>query len=142
MTGKLVPLTPPEEPTMTDDIDILDPEGQEIAVPGGSIRVSPIKAGQIPAILRLLLPIFSQLNELARGDLDGLKILELVSEYGDQVAQAVVIATGEPPERIAALRFDLYLEVVGAVIMVNKDFFLRSLTNFLTTWRGLTAQAA
>ena len=111
-----------------EDLDILDDAPPTlIVVPGGDIAVRPLTMGQLPRFSKALVPILEQVESLARGDLDGLQILRLIGDHGDLVTDAVSIATDQPRERIAKLTPDYFMELLGAVISVNKDFFVRRL---------------
>ena len=73
-----------------NDLDTLVPQGSEVTLAGETLRILPLKVGQMPAFVRAISPMMQQ---LARDHIDW---LDLFGMHGDALLTAVSIATGKP----------------------------------------------
>lgn len=104
-------------------LDTYIPEVRHPLIGGKSVTVAPLKVRQIPPFLRAAGPAVSA---LFAGDLsDALKI------HGEELIQAMAVATGEPADWLGGLEADEFLLLVGEVVEINADFFVHRVTPVL-----------
>lgn len=103
---------------MTADLERLVPPTITVMVGGESLLLSPVRLGQLPALVRAAAPIF---DRLASGN-----VVQVLLEEPDAVLHAVQAATGIERARIDALALDEAVDLVAAVIELNADFFTRA----------------
>lgn len=92
-----------------------------VEVGGASLEITPVRVGEIPALLRALGP--------AAEGLGGAEIdwLALLAAHGDGVLDAMAIAAHTTRAWIDALAMDEAVRLAGALLEVNADFFSRRL---------------
>lgn len=104
----------------------LPPVANTIVIGGESLDLTPIRVGELPALSRAIQPIVSSLSD-PQPDW-----IALISEHGDAVIDAVVIAARRPREWVANLDLDDAVRLASAVFEVNADFFIRRLLPSMT----------
>ncbi len=107
----------------------IDPQGRPPVLFGGErVQVKPLTVGQLPAFARAIKPIFGTLEEaFTTGSLSAGLILDLAADHGEQVVEAISVATAVPVEKINQATPDELLMLVVEVMSINRDFLLRRL---------------
>ncbi len=90
-----------------------------VAVGGRELAITPVRVKELPAMLRACEPIF---GALADGDL-----LAALLADPDSVIAAVAVGARLPRAEVDALDTAELVELGGAVMQVNADFFARRL---------------
>ncbi|MEO6518825.1 MAG: DUF6631 family protein [Pseudoxanthomonas sp.] len=120
---------------MTDELDVLEPQGTEVTYRGERLVIQPLAVGMLPKFVRLARPVIdvlmdAKLDEAAVGaDVDVL--MDLIGEHGDKCFDAAALVTGRPREWIEGGPIDEFFALAQAVIQVNRDFFTRKLAPLL-----------
>ena len=102
------------------DLDTLVPQATEVVIGGETVRLSPLKVGQLPGFLRAISPVMQQISS---ADIDWLL---LFGERGDDLLSAIAIAVGKPRAWVDDLAADEAILLAAKVIEVNADFFTRT----------------
>lgn len=102
------------------DLDTLVPQATEVVIGGETVRLSPLKVGQLPSFLRAISPVMQQISS---ADIDW---LSLFGERGDDLLSAIAIAVGKPRAWVDDLAADEAILLAAKVIEVNADFFTRT----------------
>jgi hypothetical protein len=102
------------------DLDTLVPQATEVVIGGETVRLSPLKVGQLPGFLRAISPVMQQISS---ADIDW---LSLFGERGDDLLSAIAIAVGKPRVWVDELAADEAILLAAKVIEVNADFFTRT----------------
>jgi hypothetical protein len=98
-------------------LDAFLPQARSVSVGGRTLSILPLRVKQIPAFAKAIAPAMSR---IASGDIIG-----AVAEHGEQIIDAVSIATGAERDFVEALEADAFLELASVVMEVNADFFAR-----------------
>ena len=106
------------------ELEKIAPIPVRVDVGGERISITPIKTRELPAMMRAVSPI---LTEIQRGD-----IVAALAANADALIDAV--ATGARLERswVNGLDVDDLVILAGAVIESNADFFVRRVMPILT----------
>jgi len=102
------------------DLNTYFPEVRHLLIGGKSVSVAPLKVRQIPPFMRAIGPAAALLFS---GDMAG-----ALAWHGEELIQAVAVATGEPAAWLGDLDADEFLRLVGEVVEVNADFFAHRVT--------------
>jgi hypothetical protein len=102
------------------DLDTLVPQATEVTIGGETVRITPLKVGQLPGFLRAISPVMQQISS---ADIDW---LSLFGERGDDLLSAIAIAVGKPRAWVDELAADEAILLAAKVIEVNADFFTRT----------------
>lgn len=119
---------------MTDE-HVIEPESRTVLLDGEPLQVKPVTVGRLPRFLRAIKPVLATMQG------EELDLFAAFADHGEQVIEALSIATGLPVARIEVLELDAALDLARAVIEVNLDFFARRVTPAiaqLTTVAGPT----
>lgn len=103
-----------------DPLAALPPVLTTVTIRGESIELSPLRVGELPALLRVLQPIAHDITPEPEW-------LRLISAHGERVIEALAIASRRPPTWVAELALDQAVRLADAVFEVNADFFLQQL---------------
>lgn len=119
-----------------EDVSVLEAASREVAYRGETLRVTPLKVGQIPRFLRIVRPMFGALGgaALSPGSAAGgveLDIMQLVADHGEALIEAVAVATGKPADWVGQGEADEFAHLVKAVLEVNADFFAKKVAPLL-----------
>ncbi len=101
-----------------DEINILVPEPVVVDIAGEGMEVTPLRVGELPAMLKAVRPFATQLE----ADPDWLALL---GEHGEALLDALAIACRRPREWVDGLALDEALKLAAAVFEVNADFFVQ-----------------
>jgi hypothetical protein len=102
------------------DLDTLVPQATEVTIGGETVRITPLKVGQLPGFLRAISPVMQQISS---ADIDW---LSLFGERGDDLLSAIAIAVGKPRAWVDELAADEAILLAAKVIEVNADFFTQT----------------
>ena len=102
------------------DLDTLVPQATEVVIGGETVRLSPLKVGQLPGFLRAISPVMQQISSA------NIDWLSLFGERGDDLLSAIAIAVGKPRAWVDDLAADEAILLAAKVIEVNADFFTRT----------------
>jgi len=103
-----------------DDFDAFPPVPVTLDVGSDTLELTPIRVGEVPALLQAVRPFVGQLS--AEPDW-----FALLAEHGEDLLRAIAIASRRPPEWVAALALDDAVRLATAVFEVNADFFVQRL---------------
>ncbi len=95
---------------------------------GSTLEIRPLKVRQIQPFARAVSAVLPAV-QVVGGKLD---LLPLVTEHGNDLAQAVAVAVERPLDWVGALDADTFVRLAGAVVEVNADFFVRRLMPAVT----------
>ena len=113
------------------DFDVLETAHSAIVdYAGQPIEIKPLTIGQLPKFVRAVRPVIDALSNL-----DGLlagddaetaflsQAMTLIETHGDELQLAMASAVNVPLDRIAHGNLIEFVNLVQAVIRVNRDFF-------------------
>lgn len=122
---------------------VLEPVSREATVKGETLKVTPLKVGQIPAFTRAIRPVFAAFaglfssiplgkqagegGETQEIEVDFQMLAGLIEEHGETMIKAVAIATRKDAKEIEDLELDEFVGLARAIIEVNADFFARAM---------------
>lgn len=110
----------------TDDLSVIEPIAAKVPFMGTEYDITPLKVGQLPKFARAIKGIGAEgLASLETGDIAS--IFELIAEHGEQIIEAVSIASRIDRAKIEEADSDELILLVSAVMRVNADFFARRL---------------
>lgn len=111
-----------------DGLEVIEPIATTVTFNGRELTISPLKVGQIPAFARHIKPISSQLIAAMSGKVDAAAIMDMLADSGEDVIEAVSIASGVPGDELRDTTPDALINLAVSVIKVNADFFKGRLT--------------
>lgn len=106
---------------------IIDVQQIKVTLRSGDICVEPMKMAVIKKFSEAVKPVFGQLAEMATNKEKQQNIPELITEHYDDLAGLVCIASPVTKDAIDNMYPDEFIQLVGACIEVNADFFMKSL---------------
>lgn len=101
------------------DLDALANTPLTVTVGGRPVDITPIRVVELPAMLRACEPIFTQLSA---GD-----VAAALLQNPDAAIVAIAVGARLTRAEIDALALDELIDLGGAVLQVNADFFARRL---------------
>jgi hypothetical protein len=101
------------------NFDAFPPTPQSLEIAGVELPITPIRVGEIPALLAAVQPFAHRLGD---GDPDW---LELLSDHGEALIKAVAVASRQPQDWVAALAMDDAIRLATTLFEVNADFFVQ-----------------
>ena len=118
-----------------ESFDVLETKQLTVKYAGEVLEIRPLTIGQLPSFVRNIRPVFASLAHAetvheAGGDVVDI-VMEIIADHGEGLQKAMGIAVGKPVEFIQAGQADEFLELVKAVIGINRDFFGRRLVQML-----------
>ena len=116
---------PPEK-----GMEIFGPEPEELKTSIGNIRVSPMVMKQIRSFMvhaEKLLPMVQGMLENG-GEIN---ITQLIAADDDAFMKSIAAAVSVPADKLDELLPDEFIRVVTKVVVVNLDFFVRTLPQVL-----------
>ena len=102
-----------------NDFASFPPPPQALEIAGLTLALSPIRIGELPALLAAIQPFAS---ELAAGEPDWLGLL---GTQGEGLLEALALAARQPKEWVQALTLEEAVRLATAVFEVNADFFVQ-----------------
>lgn len=110
---------------MAGEYDVIAPPSTTVKFKGGDLTIAPLKVGQIPAFARAIKPIASAMGMTG---LDVASIMMLFADYGENIIEAVSIASGVSQDQLNDSTADELVELASTILKVNADFFKGRLT--------------
>jgi hypothetical protein len=107
------------------DLEVIAPTPTVAIFKGRDIPISPLKVGQIPAFARAIKPIGGAIGQTG---VDVASIMLLVADYGENIVEAVSIASGVSVDELNDSTADELVGLASSVLKVNADFFKGRLT--------------
>ena len=101
------------------DFDAFPPAPQSLSIAGIALEITPIRVGEIPALLAAVRPFA---HRLVDGEPDW---LELLADHGDALIKAIAVASRQPQDWVAALTMDDAIRLATTLFEVNADFFVQ-----------------
>lgn len=101
---------------MSEDLKALFP-GQEVDAGGETITVSPFVFGQLPKVAKCFASI--------KGVIESGNLIEIASAGGEDLLELLCLAANKPRKWFDKLPSDEGLNLMAAVIQVNRDFFVQ-----------------
>lgn len=110
---------------MSAEFDVIAPPTSTAKFKGRDITIAPLKVGQIPTFARAIKPIGASIGSAS---LDAASIMALVADFGENIVEAVSIASGVSKDELNDSTADELIELASIVLKVNSDFFKGRLT--------------
>lgn len=120
---------------MSEDLDILFPQGKKVMAAGDEISILPFTFGQLPNATKLMFPVVDSLKKSGILVIEGgnislvsdwpLRVPEILMEGGEPVMQLCAFATGKPRSWLDTVQMDEGVSIAMAIFQVNSDFFAR-----------------
>lgn len=101
------------------DFDAFPPTPQSLEIAGVELTITPIRVGEIPALLAAVRPFA---HRLVDGEPDW---LELLADHGEALIKAIAVASRQPQDWVAALTMDDAIRLATTLFEVNADFFVQ-----------------
>ena len=101
------------------DFDAFPPTPQSLVIAGIALEITPIRVGEIPALLAAVRPFA---HRLVDGEPDW---LELLADHGEALITAIAVASRQPQDWVAALAMDDAIRLATTLFEVNADFFVQ-----------------
>lgn len=101
------------------NFDAFPPTPQSMEIAGVELAITPIRVGEIPALLAAGRPFA---HRLVDGEPDW---LELLAEHGEALIKAIAVASRQPQDWVAALTMDDAIRLAATLFEVNADFFVQ-----------------
>jgi hypothetical protein len=101
------------------DFDAFPPAPQSLSIAGIALEITPIRVGEIPALLAAVRPFA---HRLVDGEPDW---LELLADHGDALIKAIAVASRQPQDWVATLTMDDAIRLATTLFEVNADFFVQ-----------------
>lgn len=132
---------------MSDDLEVLAPQGASVKFRGKDMEVLPIPVGALPKLVREARPLVDLLMSMelpADGDDTALLafVMRLLEDHGERVFAAAAICTGEDQKWIEGADIAEFIELAVKVFEVNRDFFVQRLAPLLGVVRAVATTGA
>ena len=120
-------------------IDFIAPVTHALQIDELTFQVSPLRMGQMPALLRAVEPTLTELYLLQEAKaLTTDRIVALAASYGEEMLQAVAIMARAERKVIDNLLPDQFMALAMLCVESNQDFFTKALPHTLAQMRPLT----
>jgi len=140
---------------MSNEMDILFPEGKILTIGAEEITIKPLTFGQIPKASKMVAPIIKAIaksdlagdsvaksdlagDSVAKSDLAGDSVIDMAANWvdilaigGDDLINLIGWAIGKDRAWFDTLQMDDGVELVKSVIEVNADFFTKKVMDRL-----------
>ena len=116
-----------------DQLTILFPTGKEVLIRDKVYCITPFKLGQYPRVIKAITPLANVYSDAIKNNLSQLDtIMALLGEGGENAMDLIRLSTDETAEWVSDLNLDEGIELLGALIEVNADFFIKKILPQLT----------
>ncbi len=113
-------------------INFIAAQAQSLAVGELTFTIEPVRMGQMPALLRAIEPVLTEVYFLAAQDrVSPDRLLGLCATSGDELLQAVAIMARAERSVIDQLLPDQFAALALLCVEVNQDFFSKALPSIL-----------
>ena len=92
----------------------------------GDITLEPVRMSNLKQFTDAVEPMIGEIMSVMDGA-DQTVIMRLIKEHYDGVLHLVTLLCPATKEQLDSLLLDEFVEVVGAAVEINTDFFVRSL---------------
>ena len=106
------------------ELEFIDPPSRTLVVDGETIVITPLLTKEMPKVVRAIDPALQALIYGAEG-LDVPRMIGMLGEHGEAIAEAVAICIRKPREWVDNRLPDRTAVLALAAIEVNQDFFAR-----------------
>ena len=120
---------------MSNEMEILFPEGKILDINGEEITIKPLTFGQIPKASKMAAPI---IKAMAKSEMAGDSVMDLAGNWvdilaigGEDLLNLIGWAIGKDRAWFDTLQMDDGVELVKSVIEVNADFFTKKVMDRL-----------
>lgn len=125
------------------ELDQLSPAPVVVLAGGRGVEVTPIRVRELAAFSRAVQPVASALAA-------GADIASLLADHADAVIDATAIGARQERDFVLGLELDELVDLAGAVLTVNMDFFVHRLLpkvtaaseKLATQWAGSSSTPA
>jgi hypothetical protein len=90
----------------------------------GEFTVTPVRMGQFKAFSAVAAPVVGDVTDYMDGAGD---LVELIDKHESSLFTMTTICSGLTQDQYQQMMPDDYVELVGAVVEINTDFFVRNL---------------
>lgn len=119
-------------------IDFIAPATQALQIGEFTFQISPVRMGQMPALLKAVEPMLTELYLMVEtGTLTPDRILALGASFGDEMLEAMAIMARAERKVIDDLLPDQGMALAMLCLEVNLDFFKKALPRVLEQMRPL-----
>jgi hypothetical protein len=120
---------------MSNEMEILFPEGKTLTIGGEEITIKPLTFGQVPKASKMVAPI---IKAMAKSELAGDSVMDMAGNWadilaigGDDLLNLIGWAIGKDRAWFDTIQMDDGVELVKSVIEVNSDFFTKKVLSRL-----------
>jgi hypothetical protein len=118
---------------MSEDLDVLFPQGKKLMAAGEEITILPFTFGQLPKAMKLMLPVVDSLKSSGilktdEGNLTiandwMLRLPEIMVEGGEPLMQLCAFSSGKSRDWLDSVQSDEGIAIAMSIFEVNADFF-------------------
>jgi len=105
----------------SDDLDTIDPPGNEVEFAGRKITIKPLTVGKLPAFARTIRPIAGAIDRL--GSITPVEIVGLIADHGETIIKAISIASGIDEQELQDADPVTLMTLINPIVKANSDFF-------------------
>lgn len=118
---------------MTDQIQILFPEGKEIILKESVFIIKPFTFGQLPKVIKAITKASKTFEEIkmTQNTINPADALSILSESGDELVELLADILKVEKSFIEDLEMDEAVELITAFFEVNTDFFTKRVVPLL-----------
>lgn len=110
-------------------LEVIEPAATPVEFNGRALEIKPLTVGQLPAFARAIKPISASVERIAVGGVLTIEsMIDLIADAGDNVIDAVSIASGVAADELRSTTPDQLLILAAAAWGVNRDFLSGRLT--------------
>lgn len=117
--------------TQDTGIGTLFPQSKVVPAQGENITITPFKFGRLPEVLVAAAPLFMQFKEVGRDNAitkpTAEQVLTFITQNRVEVVQLIAVFVERDASWVAACTTEELINLFGAVLEVNTDFFIQNL---------------
>lgn len=115
------------------ELEILFPQGKEVILKEKVFTIKPFTLGQIPKVMQFMqkVAVPAQAAVYSGKAQDAATLMAIFAEAGEDIIKLVSAIIKEPVEFVTELEMDESVELIQAIIEVNKDFFSKKVAPIL-----------
>ena len=133
---------------MSEDLDVLFPQGKKVMAAGEEVSILPFTFGQLPKAMKLMLPVVESLKssgilQIEAGNLTiandwMLRLPEIMVDGGEPLMQLCAFSTGKSRDWLDSVQSDEGIAIAMSIFEVNADFFRKRIAPMM----GLSVTAS
>ncbi|MEC7121205.1 MAG: hypothetical protein VXW65_15060 [Pseudomonadota bacterium] len=93
----------------------------------GDISLEPVRMGKLKQFSDAVEPMIGEIMAMVDGAVDQTVITKLIRDHYDSALHLVTLLCPATKEQLDDMLLDEFVEVVGAAVEINTDFFVQSL---------------